>query len=72
MEVRDAIAVIISDSGLTQAEWGRRSNLSRQVLNDYLAGRKDLVGESIQKILWAMDESERLKFAELIAQNGKR
>ncbi|MEA5498013.1 hypothetical protein [Limnoraphis robusta] len=72
MEVRQAIAVIISESSKTQAEWARQSGLSPQNLNDYLQSRRDLVGENIQKILWTMDESERLKFAEFIAQNGKK
>jgi predicted transcriptional regulator len=70
MKIRDAIATIIRESPLTQSEWARRSQMSRQALCDYLAGRKDLVGDRIQKLLWAMDSSQKQRFIELIAQSG--
>ena len=70
MEIRDAIVIIVKESSLTRTEWARRSQMSPQALSDYLNGRKDLVGYRIQKLLWAMDSSQRQRFIELIAQSG--
>ncbi len=70
MEIRDAIVIIVRESSLTRTEWAKRSQISPQALSDYLNGRKDFVGCHIQKLLWVMDNSQRQRFIELIAQSG--
>ncbi len=70
MEIRDALYQIIKDSSRSQASWARDADMKPQVLNDYLRGRKDLVGDRIQRLLWQMDAAERDRFSRMIASNG--
>ncbi len=70
MEIRDALYQIIGTSSRSQASWARDAEISPQALNDYLRGRKDLVGDRIQRLLWQMNQAERDTFSRLIASNG--
>jgi transcriptional regulator with XRE-family HTH domain len=54
-QLRDAIAERVAALDLSGAELARRSGVSQQHVADYLAGRADMTGRRLGRLLGALD-----------------